>query len=408
MSLLITDHFATAIQVIRTNRMRSFLTTLGMAIGIASITTILSLTSGAKLSIDQQIADLHDNIAIVQPNTQSAHSSILPSLGQQLTSVGSFSESDFRAAQAVDPNLQVAPIMLLNGTANARGTSIQSQTIIATTPSLLQTINLPLEDGQFIEEDNARHMAVLGQQLAIDLFGTDDPIGQLFTIRKQSFTVVGVLKKQDTSINYLSLNFDKAIIISLDGGKQLNQDIVAIQQMNISAPSKHDLQSHLKPLETAIQTSRGGEADFTIIHGDLVSSPVTEVFGIIEKSLTVIAAISLIVGGIGIMNIMLVSVSERTREIGIRKSVGASNSNILSQFVVESLLISLTGGIIGTLLGLVVAFAIGAALWLTPVFTWQIGSIAILTSLAVGVIFGLYPALRASRKDPIESLRQLR
>ena len=159
-------------------------------------------------------------------------------------------------------------------------------------------------------------------------------------------------------------------------------------------------------VEKKLKESRDGDQDFTLVSGQDIAEPTNQLFIALAGVMTAIATISLVVGGVGIMNIMLVSVVERTREIGLRKAIGASNRNILDQFLIESLVVSLAGGVFGYLAGYFVAFGISRFLTFTPVFSWQIAAVALGVSVVIGVLFGLYPAIRAARKDPIESLRQ--
>jgi ABC-type antimicrobial peptide transport system permease subunit len=222
-----------------------------------------------------------------------------------------------------------------------------------------------------------------------------------------TFTIIGVLKAQSNPVNYNNIDFDHAAIISLQSGKSFNQGIATIQQIDIRASSQARLSSVVSQANTILAHNHQGEKDFVILSGDSLARPTNELFYTVVATLTTVAAISLVVGGIGIMNIMLVGVSERTREIGIRKALGASNGHITWQFLIESLAMSLSGGLIGYVIGYGIAFAIARSfLTFDPVFTWLIAGVAFGVSLVVGLVFGLYPALRASRKDPIESLRQ--
>ena len=405
MSLLIVDHIETAVHSLRSNRVRSFLTMLGIAIGIASVTSILSLTEGVTNSVRQQVTDVGGNIAIIRPG--SATSEHPPVLNPQAYNTSTLNEMDVNTITAAAPDISVAPIMQIETTLRAGDTTIENGTVVATTPELPETTALPTVDGQFIDNTTSMQTAVIGTQTSIDLFGTDNSIGKIFTIRGQRFTVIGILKPLNDPVNYNNIDFNRAAIVDLETGKTLHRGNTQIQQINIRADSPEKLKTALKAIDTKLAQAHN-ERDFHIIVGKDVAEPTSAIFTVVARTMTAIAAISLVVGGIGVMNIMLVSVAERTREIGIRKSVGASNRNITTQFLVESILVSLIGGLIGTTAGVVLAFAIGAGMFVTPVFTWQIGLVSFGLSLGIGIIFGLYPALRAARKDPIDSLRQYR
>lgn len=406
MSLLIVDHLETAVYSLRSNRVRSFLTMLGIAIGIASVTAILSLTDGVTNSVRQQVSSVGGNIAIIRPGTASPdqQSTVLT---PQVYNTSTLNQSDAGTIAAVAPDVAVAPIMQIEATLRSGDSVVDNGTVVATTPELPETTSLPITDGQFIDSTTSMQTAVIGQQMSVDLFGTDNSIGKTFTIRGERFTVIGILEHLKDPVNYNNIDFNKAVIVDLDTGKTLHRGNTQIQQINIKASSPEKLSAAIKTIDTKL-TQAHNERDFHIIVGDDVAEPTSALFTLIARTMAAIAAISLVVGGIGVMNIMLVSVAERTREIGIRKSVGASNSNIIAQFLVESILVSIIGGIIGITVGVVLAFTIGANMFVTPVFSWQIGAVAFGLALGIGIFFGLYPAIRASRKDPIDSLRQYR
>jgi ABC-type antimicrobial peptide transport system permease subunit len=186
----------------------------------------------------------------------------------------------------------------------------------------------------------------------------------------------------------------------------MNQGVLQIQQINVRSDSIESLNQVIIEINKTLLKNHLNQADFTVLSGEQIAQPTNQLFYAIAGMTTAIAAISLLVGGIGIMNIMLVSVAERTREIGIRKALGASNYDIVAQFLIESLALSLGGGALGYILGYLVAFGISTFLTFDPIFTWQIAGIAIGVSLVIGTLFGLYPAIRAARKDPISALRQ--
>jgi ABC-type antimicrobial peptide transport system permease subunit len=190
----------------------------------------------------------------------------------------------------------------------------------------------------------------------------------------------------------------------MSAGKKLNQNIAQIQQINFRSNNAETLSEQIDAVNKLIKSNHQNEADFSILTGGQISKPTSQLFYTIAGVTTAIAAISLVVGGIGIMNIMLVTVAERTHEIGIRKAIGASNIDISWQFLMESLAISIVGGIAGYLLGYVTAFTISSQMAFTPAFNLEIALTSLSVSILMGLIFGLYPALRAARKDPIEAL----
>lgn len=409
MSLLLVDYIETACNSLKSHRSRSILTTLGIAIGIASVTTILALSHGVTESVSSQIKAAGGNIAIIRPGTtEDDHQNALTNpVSPQRYNTSTLDEADIEAITDIHGSLKVAPIMTVEGQLTAGDTTLSNSSIVATTPELTATTNLPVEEGQFIDESTSRNTAVIGQQLAIDLFGTENPIGSNFSLRGETFTIIGVLKRIGEPVNYNNIDFDKTVIINLEAGLQLHDGRSQIQQINVSAPSSGIMHETLPNIDNKL-TDMHGEKDFTIVAGQDVARPTNQLFQTMTSVMVVIAAISIVVGGIGIMNIMLVNVAERTREIGIRKAVGASNINIIMQFLTESVIISLIGGLVGAATGIVVAYFIGSALYLTPVLDWSIALAALGVSVFAGIVFGLYPAARAAAKDPIESLRQYR
>lgn len=402
------EHLSDAIRSLKMTRMRTFLTILGVAIGIASITAILSLSGGIMNVISRQVTSLEGNIILVRPGspTYTSNTNFSTPIHQQMFSTSTLTEKDVDLIVKTEGVEEVAPIMTINGSLKAGDTTLKDGMIVATDPELASISNLEVRDGQFIDSVTNPNTAVIGPQVAIDLFGTEKPIGQTFTVRGQLFTIIGVLKRMSDPINFNSIDFDNAVIVSMEAGKAFHGGKSQIQQINIRAKEPSDVASVVPLVEKQLKEVRAGEQDFTLVSGEEVATPTNQLFIAIAGVMTAIATISLIVGGVGIMNIMLVGVAERTREIGLRKAIGASNRNIFEQFLIESLAMSIAGGLLGYGAGYAVAFAISRFLTFSPVLTWEIAVIAFGVSIIVGVVFGLYPAIRAASKDPIESLRQ--
>lgn len=409
MRLLLREHLSTAIHSLKVNRSRALLTTLGVAIGIASITAILALAHGVSLEVSRQVDDIGGNVAVIRPGVESANftETLTSPVAPHKFNTSTLTEADVKAIDKLDKKLSVAPIMTLDGTLRANGHEVKNGTVVATTPELVETSRLEIDEGQFIDAVTTQEAAVVGYQMAIDLFGTENPIGQTFTLRGTTYTVIGVLKKLSNPVNYNNIDFDNAIVVNFASGKEMYDGRTQIQQINLRTSSEKSLQAILEKVDDLLIDSHG-EKDFTIMAGKEVARPTNQLFVVVAGVMTAIAAISLLVGGIGIMNIMLVSVAERTREIGIRKSVGASNSHIVIQFLIESLLIALLGGVLGYAGGMVLAFIVSLWVDFDISLDWRIAVAAVGVSLVVGILFGLYPAFRAARKDPIESLRQYR
>jgi putative ABC transport system permease protein len=405
---LIVDHFQSAWHSLKTTRMRTLLTTLGVVIGVASVTTILSLSSGVSYVVNKQVDNLKSNIAVVRPGAgDSTNLFSNPTVDRSYTA-STLTEKDVEDIQKVEGVEDAAPLMVVSGSLKAGGTVVSNETILASTPELQEIAGLPIRDGQFIDSVTNRDTAVIGSQLSVDLFGTDQSIGQTFKVRQQTFTVIGVMRTMNDPINFNNVDFDRTAIISIESGKSFHQGVAEIQQINLRAKDADSLQRVLGKVDATLMKNHQHERDFTVLSGRQIAEPSNRFFLALTGVMTAIAAISLLVGGIGIMNIMLVGVAERTREIGLRKAVGASNSNIIWQFLIEALIISALGGVFGYIAGYVLAFAISTFFTFSPAFTWQIALVALGLSIGIGTLFGIYPAVRASKKDPIESLRHYR
>lgn len=406
MPMMFLDHVHTAVQSLKANRMRSILTTLGVAIGIASVTTILALAQGVANSVLHQIDEVGGNVAIIRPESTGGNQTITPMAPQQFD-ISTLTPDDVEAIRAIDSQLEVAPLMTFSGSLTSGRDKVLTGNIVATTAELTATSRLPIDNGQFIDNNMSTNTATIGQQLAIDLYGNEDPVGNTFTLRGEMFTIIGVFERMNNPVNYNLVDFDEAVVIHFDVARQLHGERSQIQQINYAAPTSNLLNDSLSRVTQTLEDNHGTR-DFQVLSGTEIAEPTNRLFELLTRVMVAIAAISLLVGGIGIMNIMLVSVAERTREIGIRKSVGASTMTILKQFMIESIMISLLGGIIGVILGVIAAFAIGSMLYFVPVISHQILLAALGLALGIGILFGIYPALRAARKDPIESLRQYR
>lgn len=408
MRFLIRSHIQNARQSLRSNRLRSLLTMLGITIGVASITTILALSSGASKIVGDQVDALGGNIAVIRPGSVSDTplEDLAQFPGRQNFAASTLTESDLASVQAVKNVAAAAPLMILTGGVKADTPAPNSTAIVATTPELATISNLEVREGQFLDPSLNDNTAVIGPQLSVNIFGTEESIGKSVNIRGSLFTVIGILKRANNPINYNGVDFDNAIIINEASGRSLNQGSLQIQQINVQSDSVENLNQVIIDINKALLHNHLDQADFSVLSGDQIAQPTNQLFYAIAGTTAAIAAISLLVGGIGIMNIMLVSVAERTREIGIRKALGASNGDIVAQFLIESLALSIGGGILGYVLGYITAFVISTLLPFDPVFSFEIAGIAAGVSIVIGTLFGIYPAIRAAKKDPISALRQ--
>lgn len=403
---LLSIHIQNARQSIKANRLRSALTMLGVTIGVASITTILALSAGATQIVSKQIDDIGGNIAVVRPGP--AQSDILQqagTFGGSTYAASTLTSVDVAALQNIEHVSAVAPLMVLSGAVTGTNTAPPATPIVASTPDLQMVSKLELRDGQFLDPSISQYTAVIGAQLSIDIFGTEQSLGKTVAIKGTPFTIVGILKRMNAPVNYNNVDFDRSVVIPLKSGRELNQDAAYIQQINLQSDTVANLSSVMTEVNKTLLRTHLGQVDFHVVSGAAIAQPTSRMFLAIAGVSVAIAAISLLVGGVGIMNIMLVNVIERTREIGIRKALGATNGDIVGQFLIEALVISIGGGVSGYVVGYALAFILSMFLTFDPVLNWETAVIALGVSGVVGVIFGLYPAIRAARRDPISALR---
>ena len=410
MGLLLRTHLSIALDSLHRNRARTFLSALGIAIGVASIVLIMSLTGGIGSLISASSDKNNANLILVRPSTGKE---LAENLIDELTANNQYAKSsltlDDTTSIAKLGNIEaVAPIASNISAVTIGDKSYQSINVVATNADLVKTAKLALKNGQFFEESGTHNnAAVIGHDLATKLFGTTDILARTFQYGDQKFIIIGVLEKTDSPINYNGVDFDNSILIDINFANSFESSI-QIQQINIRTTTTDSTESVAEEIKTKLTNSKKGDTTFQVLTGSSNFQPAGSLLSIISSMLTLVASISLVVGGVGIMNIMLVSVSERTREIGIRKAVGASSGNILLQFLFESIILSFIGGIMGIALGYSTAFAISLITPFAPHISWSILGITCLTSLIVGVIFGVYPAAKAATKDPITSLKVYR
>jgi putative ABC transport system permease protein len=399
-----------ALRALKVNRARSALTMLGIIIGVAAVIAMVGVGAGATDRIQQQIQSMGANLIIVLPGSVSANGVRLGS-----GAVASLTQDDAKAIATECPSVALAAPAVRGSVQVVNGNSNWATTVQGVTPDYMTIRDYTMLSGQFFtnqDVDAAAKTAVLGQTVAQNLFGNSDPTGQVVIIKNVPFTVAGVLTPKGQSPT--GQDQDDVILLPISTATQKvlganKANARAVGSLMVQASGSEVMDQAQQEL-TALLRERhriqpGADDDFSVRN-------LTEVFAAQESSAQVmsillgaIASVSLIVGGIGIMNIMLVSVTERTREIGLRQAVGAKTRDILSQFLVEAVTLSLLGGIIGIVVGLTASLLISYfAQWSTSVSLLSI-LMAFVFSALVGVFFGYYPARKAAYMDPIEALR---
>lgn len=405
MKLLFLNHLENARDSLRANRMRTFLTITGVAIGIASIIAILSLATGASQIVANQVDETGGTIAVIRPGVQTADSisTIVNQQAHGSITTSSLTLSDVAHIKTLPAVTSVAPIIVLHANIASTDHTLNQGTVVGSSDSLLTMSNVRVASGSF--DASNENIVTIGAQLSVNLFGTENSLGKTLTIRGKEFRVGGVLERQHNPMNFNGFDFNTMTLLNQEQLLAISPT-AQVQQINVQVDSIANLEPTVVRLNKDLLARHSGEQDFSVLVGDAIAEPTSQLFFVVAGVTATIAGISLFVGGIGIMNIMLVNVAERTREIGIRKALGATHSDIIWQFLIESLLMSLIGGIVGGFGGMALAFIISLFLTFDPVITWHSAAVAVGTAAVIGVIFGLYPALRASRKDPIESLKQ--
>ena len=397
-------------RALTTNLMRSILTMLGIIIGVAAVITMIAVGTGAQKRVEEQIKGLGSNIMLVLPGAQTAGGVRLGAqTGQTLT------EEDALAIAKDVPEVQVAAPSLRTGAQVVVGNTNWSTSVFGTTPEYLEARDWPLESGRGFEVSEASgsgKVAIIGQTVAQQLFGDADPIDQTIRVRKVPLTVVGVLARKGQ--NSMGQDQDDVVVVPISTYRNRIQGNTSGRLKRVGSISVKVLEGQsMKAAENNIREllrqrhrlQPSQDDDFSVRNLTEMLAAQEESSRVMTLLLAAVAGVSLIVGGIGIMNIMLVSVTERTREIGLRMAVGARGRDILSQFLIEAVTLSLMGGAIGVVLG-------ALATWGVAEFAgWQVALsanavlLAVGFSAAVGVFFGFYPARRAAALLPIQALR---
>lgn len=407
MSSIVRGNFRMAIASIRGTRWRSGFTILGVVVAVIPVLLILGIGEGVKRQMTEQVTNLGSNLLIIKPGSLSESNSPI----QQFTALngysaaGGFTKADYEAIAKLKTVDQVAPISVVPGSITVDGTTIERPFVVGSSADLTALLNQAVRHGDFItEEDNSRRVAVLGREAAEEIFGESIPLGRAFDFRGQTFVVRGILEEADVAPLSFSANFNQAVIIPYPVATELSGSS-AVSEILVRPTDGIPLDVASAEITKALQASRGGSNDFSILTQAENLRVANRILTLLTGLITAVAAIALLVSGIGIMNIMLVSVTERMHEIGVRKAIGATKRQIMGQFMAEATLLSLVGGILGVLLALLFQYILRLTTDLEPVMTWQSTVVVVGISLLVGIIFGGVPALKAARKDPIAALR---
>lgn len=413
------ENIRVAFQSLYVSKLRSFLTMLGIIIGVGAVIIVMAVGEGTQESIVSSLESMGTNLVTVTPGR--GDSQFRPGgggppeggggfgmMGEEETEIaeGDLYITDYDAIKESATSISgVAPVVSQNSTVSYMGAT-DSLSITASTEDIFSLKNYELDKGSlFTSRDVSEitNVAVIGSQVVSDYFGKTEPVGEIIKIGGINFTVIGTLQEKGTIME------DDLVFIPITTAQIKLYGIRIVNNLVIQSESKDTVDQTITEVTTILrqqhQIKTGGLNDFDISSQTQMLETVSTLTTTLTYALAGIAAISLLVGGIGIMNIMFVSVTERTREIGIRKSIGAKNKDILVQFLTESIVLSVIGGILGILFAVGVSWAVQKFVDLNTTITATPIILSVCFSTAIGIIFGIFPAMRAARLNPIESLR---
>ena len=394
------------------NKMRSFLTVLGIMIGVSCVITMMTVTAGAQNEIDRQLSEMGANLLVVYAGGRRGRWGVSSAAGSSAT----LTTDDAKALKQSIPEIVAAAPVLRGSGQIVVGNQNWSSSIYGIDEDYLIARNWGVTEGRTFdpsEYSSGSRVALLGVTTATELFGESQVLGQSVRIQNVPFTVVGLLRQKGMAAGSSSMDLDSVIMLPLKAAKsrvlgRRGSRGNAVDNMYVSVDSADNVEFVMEEIENVLnmrhRTKPEDEA-FTARNMSEWVETRLEQQNTFNSLLSVIAAVSLIVGGIGIMNIMLVSVTERTREIGLRMAVGARNSDIMYQFLVEAIALCIAGGVLGIGMALVVSWGASSMAGWPIYFQWWVLVMAVVFSGVIGVFFGFYPAKSAAGKDPIEALR---
>ena len=403
--MLYSESMRMALTALLANKLRSLLTMLGIIIGVGAVIAMISVGMGVRKNVTDSIASLGSNMLVIMPGSAN-RGGVRSAAGSTIT----LKYDDAEAIQKRVRNIDYVSPTVSGSYQIVYGNQNWNSSVTGVTPDYMSIQSLKVQSGSFITESDMskrNRVAVIGTTVASNLFGTENPVGKNIRVNNAPYKIIGVLAAKGQSS--MGRDQDDVVIIPLTTAQERMLGITYVQSINVQVASQDKMEQAQSEIETLLRQRHritgGKEDDFTVRNLTSLMETMSQTTAMITLLLGSIAGISLIVGGIGIMNIMMVSVTERTREIGIRKALGATFRNIMMQFLIESVVISVIGGMIGIILGCAASMAISVVGDFSTVITIAPILISFFFSVGIGLFFGIYPARKAAKLDPIEALR---
>lgn len=396
------DNFRLAYSSLRAAKARSFLTMLGIIIGVMAVVLMVCIGQGVKQQISGQFGHYVKNVLLVQPGNGTSSLGLLTGLSAGNSSL--LTQNDLHTVQKTHDISAAVPLAAATGSMNGDH-AVTSPFIVATTVDFPNVIKQSYASGGFFDAEDNNKTVVLGATIAQKLFDDNAPLGQGLTWRGERFVVAGVFNDFKAPPFSLEANFNNAVFVPFSTAQSLSGSVLGIYQILAKPGASAQPAQASSAVEASLADAHGGSHDVTITRATSSNASSDQTLHLLTMLVTGAALIALIVGGVGIMDVMLVSVTERMHEIGLRKAIGATNRQIMRQFMAEAFVLSATGALIGLVLSAIAIGLLRLYSSLQPVIVWQVFVVAPLIAIGIGLFFGSMPALKAARKDPIEALR---
>lgn len=411
MSSIMRGNFRMALASVRGAKWRSLLTMLGVIIGVISVVTMVGIGEGVKRQVAGTLDRFGKDLITVRPSSTVLGAQTNPFAAADndlfgMNTTGGLTARDVQTVQQTQAVRVSAPLGIVSGVPSTNEQTVSDGLTLATSAHLPDALNQEVEYGEFWNDsEEESNFAVIGSRTATRLFGEQVPLGKKFYFRGEVFTVRGVFDQFPEVPLSPTASFNKAVFIPYKTAARLTEGSNLFYVILAKAQTPDLAKSTVAALSERLKEAHGGQRDVAVLGPEENLAAGNHILDLLTSWVFAIAVVALLMGGVGLMNIMLVTVTERMHEIGVRKAIGATNIQILGQFALEATVLSLVGGVVGVVFSLGVIGLLRTYTDLRPIISWEAVGIAMLVSLVVGVIFGAAPAIKAARKDPIHALR---